>query len=56
MNISHDLVYYFDGDGIKSHAGWYYRGQAGIPVGPFHTEYSAQEAFIDLEMQTEEPL
>ncbi len=49
-----DQIFYFDGDGIKSQAGWYYRGQLDIPVGPFHTQYSAEEALIDLELQTEE--
>ena len=51
-----DPVFYSDGDGLKSRAGWYYQTSTGIPVGPFHTEHSAQQALIDLENQTEESM
>ena len=50
-----DRIFYSDGNGIRSHAGWYFKGQDGIPVGPFHTEYSAEEALIDYELSEETP-
>lgn len=49
-----DKIFYSDGNGIKSHAGWYYLGQFDIPVGPFHTEHSAEEAMIEFEISEED--
>ena len=50
-----DEIFYSDGDGLKSRAGWYFKGQDGEPVGPFHTEYSAEEALIEFQLSEEEP-